>query len=450
MRRVAQILFAIGTLGSLAAVGFVLSGRLDGLSNDGVASAQTAYLSIGIYWVIGSLVCWALAVWKRRWRQLLMMGVSICLCLILLEFGLRIVRPELALREFEFLRSNTHHHVLLPDSAYDLGRFEGRDVKVETNGDRLRTHYTVESFKAHSERLICLGDSFTFGAWVDGEDAYPALLETVLRDQGLDVAVLNAGMLSYSPLLHEQLLKHTLLKYKPTVVTLMLDCTDIGDDYHYGTGFNPSDPQARFDGPVLTSAAPHWGALWRLAKPLHPAILAPMKLAQRLDSKFEPHDPLDYYKFEIPVAGSIERDRFFIYRHPLKSTRPHFEYTFSRIEAIAELCKENDIVFVLFVAPRYHHWSDRESPQNWEAATYGDYARHQGVIFKFFAEKMGKAEFPIVNMLPAFQETTEYPLVFETDPHWNERGNRFVAKVVAIELLLRQVLRKPTSEESQQ
>ena len=44
---------------------------------------------------------------------------------------------------------------------------------------------------------------------------------------------------------------------------------------------------------------------------------------------------------------------------------------------------------------------------------------------------MDEASFPIVNMLQPFQDTAESPLVFDTDPHWNERGNAFVARIIA-------------------
>ena len=48
---------------------------------------------------------------------------------------------------------------------------------------------------------------------------------------------------------------------------------------------------------------------------------------------------------------------------------------------------------------------------------------------------MESAEFPIVNMLEPFRATDEFPLVFDSDPHWNEAGNAFVARIVAMELL---------------
>ena len=316
MKRLSKILFCIGTCFTLAALAYVLSGELDGLSNVGEANSEVALLAITFYWILGSFVCWALAVLPEKWKQLALLAFSTVLCAVFLETGLAWLNPSLALREFEFLRSSRQHHVLLPEAAYDLGRFEGKHISVQTNSDRLRTEYSKQSFLNYENRVVCLGDSFTFGAWVDGEESYPAQLENKLRQLGHEnVAVLNAGMLSYSPVLHRELLFNTLMQYEPTVVTLMLDCTDIGDDYHYLKDYDRFRENGPFAGQILSRPTPHFGALWRLAKPVHPILLAPIELLQRLNSNHVPHDPLDYYHFEIPVDGAIETDRFFIFRH---------------------------------------------------------------------------------------------------------------------------------------
>ncbi len=441
MKRLSKVLFCIGTCFTLAAVGYVLSGKLDGLSNDGEANSEIALLAITFYWILGSVLCWGIAVWREKWKQIVLLTFSSALCVVLLEASLSWLNPSLALREFEFLRSSRQHHVLLPDAEYDLGRFEGRYITVQTNSDGLRTEYSRQAFRKFDDRVVCLGDSFTFGAWVDGEESYPAQLEANLRQSShQDVAVLNAGMLSYSPVLHRELLLNTLMQYEPTVVTLMLDCTDIGDDYHYLQDFDSTRENGPFAGEVLSRPTPHFGALWRLAKPVHPIVLAPIELLQRVSSNHVPHDPLDYYHFEIPVDGEIETDRFFIYRHPLSKTRPFFDQTYTVISEIAEICKVQGVPFVLFIAPRYHHWSSTESPENWERSVYGESLEHQNAIFEFFDEMAKESEFEIVNLLPAFQNAEEFPLVFRTDPHWNSTGNRFVADEVASVLLKRKLV----------
>ena len=81
-----------------------------------------------------------------------------------------------------------------------------------------------------------------------------------------------------------------------------------------------------------------------------------------------------------------------------------------------------------------------ESPENWERSVYGETLEHQNAIFDFFDEMAKESEFEIINLLPAFQKTEEFPLVFRTDPHWNSAGNRFVAGQVASVLLKRELV----------
>jgi acyl-CoA thioesterase-1 len=45
-----------------------------------------------------------------------------------------------------------------------------------------------------SERIVFLGDSLTAGLGLEADQAYPAIIERTLREQGLDVQVVNAGV----------------------------------------------------------------------------------------------------------------------------------------------------------------------------------------------------------------------------------------------------------------
>lgn len=45
-----------------------------------------------------------------------------------------------------------------------------------------------------AERIVFLGDSLTAGYGLDPEDAYPSLLEEMLRERGRKVEVINAGL----------------------------------------------------------------------------------------------------------------------------------------------------------------------------------------------------------------------------------------------------------------
>jgi hypothetical protein len=68
-------------------------------------------------------------------------------------------------------------------------------------------------------------------------------MERLLREHsdGNHVAVLNVGIVSYSPFLSRLLLSGKLQYYQPTLVILLLDASDIGDDIKY-------QAEARIDG----------------------------------------------------------------------------------------------------------------------------------------------------------------------------------------------------------
>jgi hypothetical protein len=137
----------------------------------------------------------------------------------------------------------------------------------------------------------------------------------------------------------------------------------------------------------------------------------------------------NYYLNHVEFEGHPE-NRYFIYRYPLARTEPYFRDTFSHVEAIASSAASVGARFVLVVVPRYHHWSRRECPQNWELGAYRTDEPFQYEYFRFFDEKRSTAAFPVYDLLTAFRQAGEFPLVFPNDPHWNPKGHDFVARTM--------------------
>ena len=84
---------------------------------------------------------------------------------------------------------------------YNKDRFERitrlRTFYVTTNSIGLRSP-EVRATKP-AIRIVCLGDSVTFGWGVAEEDSYPRQLESILVQQGFDVEVINAGIPAMKP-----------------------------------------------------------------------------------------------------------------------------------------------------------------------------------------------------------------------------------------------------------
>lgn len=92
-------------------------------------------------------------------------------------------------------RPHEPFEVIAEDRAQRLTRL--RSFTVSTNSDGLRGE-EVRQPKPEL-RILCVGDSVTFGWGLAQTQTYPAQLERILAAQGRDVEVLNAGVPAMKP-----------------------------------------------------------------------------------------------------------------------------------------------------------------------------------------------------------------------------------------------------------
>jgi hypothetical protein len=410
----------------------IVLGVMDFLADDS-AVGTAAIESLVTYWVLICLAVLLVAAIRTKPLELTLTVISLLLVLVLAEAAVRIISFDRAKTPFCGLRSKTFHHIYPANAEMFMGVFEGQSVLARTNEDGLRTDYSREEFLKYKNRVVLLGDSFLLGLGVRQEKLCSQIAEDVLRERlgQDDIAVLNAGLVSYSPLLSGQLFRHKLAAYKPTVVLLLLDVSDIGDDMKY-------EYEAVRDGDDISfdlndeKDSKLYCALYEIARPV----------MERLGKNITyPYYALihsgtfsyDYYEFDLNIDGVAETNRFFIYRHPLEKTRAYFEKTLANINELAGQVRRAGARFVLVVTPRHQHWSNKECPENWEMKQYqyrlDDPYKYE--YFRFFREVEDSLDYDVYQLLPAFQRTTEFPLVFNTDPHWNQRGHAFVGRLLA-------------------
>ena len=340
-----------------------------------------------------------------------------------LEVALRVLAPVAARPRLADLFSAENHHVY-PRNRRMSQKFHDplwhdEILVVDTNEDGLLTPYSRESFRRSTHRIITVGDSSTFGFLVSRQEALPARLEDSLRSgpARLDVAVLNAGVSDYSPFLEKLQFDRVLKHYDPTLVMLFLDADDIAEDHEYLSKSEQDGATTHFPPQVRWSPRYYGAVLQLLREPLaYPLtkIKSLLGVAEATVAK---------YPFQVRIGGEIERSRFFIYKHPLSLTAPYFESTLSNISSIAASVRSAGAEFILVVLPRFHHWNPAECPDNWELESYSLSEPYQYEYFRFFEERRDRVDFPILNLLPSFQETDRFPLVFPFDRHLNPEGH---------------------------
>jgi lysophospholipase L1-like esterase len=105
---------------------------------------------------------------------------------------------------------------------------QGKMTGFIANGDHMRNPEVPVERGPSDFRVLCLGDSNTFGWGVRYEEAYPTLLAGLLREArpGREIHVLNASCSGYSAHQGHEILRRRGLKYRPDVVTIWFGWND--------------------------------------------------------------------------------------------------------------------------------------------------------------------------------------------------------------------------------
>jgi lysophospholipase L1-like esterase len=163
-------------------------------------------------------------------KRLAISLVSICITLLVLEAGVRVVRPQdpgfWDSQPFRRLRATAPHFVEnIPNSR---ARFLGVSVAINSLG--LRGDEVSIPKPPHLTRILAVGDSITFGYGIPVDDTYASVLGKRLNEHarnGERYEVLNGGTLggSLSDYLHFLEDKANLIE--PDIVLIGLSLNDI-------------------------------------------------------------------------------------------------------------------------------------------------------------------------------------------------------------------------------
>jgi hypothetical protein len=92
------------------------------------------------------------------------------------------------------------------------------------------------------------------------------------------------------------------------------------------------------------------------------------------------------------------------------------------------------------IYPRSYQYPNSESPRNWERQAYDPAGPFVREPFRYFSEVADELPYPVIDLMPTFEQSTTAPLFFADDPHWNRAGARLagsslVPKLVELGLL---------------
>lgn len=210
------------------------------------------FLMAGIFLLPG-IVFLCAKIWSNRMvlvlgRNRAILNCFACFISLAVFFILAEGITRLYVRHFKYNAIFTHADTdmellyrLKPDASETFA-----DTVVHCNNLGLRNPEIPLKKSVSTKRIVCLGDSITFGFGVDGDKPYPAILNKLLEEEPAGhYEVINCGVPGYNMYQERLFLERYILKLQPDIVIIGLCLNDIG-----GGVALPYYVTSRFLGPI--------------------------------------------------------------------------------------------------------------------------------------------------------------------------------------------------------
>jgi hypothetical protein len=321
----------------------------------------------------------------KKTLKILLVVFSSLLAVFIVEVVLRVFHPIHYRKPPRPLPGNVwcdllHRKSDIPGLSYELAPNREKKINwwtIRTNSHGMRGHEPLGGDKV--SRIAVLGDSYTFGSGVNGEDTYSTRLEQILSQKTDDVRydVLNFGVGGYSTRDEAIVFQHKARRWKPDLVIL---------------GYYFNDPEIEPIQPLheyfqCTSWWQHFHVLRLIAK--------------------------SYREYKIKRYGGGDYFRYLHYPNgrPWKSVVNGFA-------KIDELRREDNIPILVLIFPVM-------TGIQWKAYPYQDLHRQVSAA----ARSMG---FDVIDLHDRFSKVEQKRLmVSPRDGHPNKLAHELVARVVS-------------------
>lgn len=168
------------------------------------------------------------------WPKMLALVLSLVFSALAFEVGVLVTVGEQPKFPRRVVGTDFGVRVNAPDSTYRHKSADGTFwFTINSKGLRADREYPYEK-PVGVKRIVSLGDSFTAGYEVQGDETFSSVLEQTLRAKGHRVEVLNAGVSGYSNAEAILYLERELARYDPDLVLLSFYANDLVDNARTG------------------------------------------------------------------------------------------------------------------------------------------------------------------------------------------------------------------------
>jgi lysophospholipase L1-like esterase len=282
----------------------------------------------------------------------------------------------------------------------------GSYIRINSEGFRDTNH--SQNKQAGVQRIMVIGDSFTFGKGVNLEETYAKQLERLLRDANFSCEVMNCGVIGYVMWQNLEVLKRKALSYQPDLVILGVFLNDIGrsippyKDPSDWKGSNPFEKRT----PGVTDR------FYTLNSLKNWIYLFETKIRYRRGHEYL--KGIEERKKSIKPEGKTST--WYKIMYGKMETRVYSEFVDAMNEFVYTAKSAGSKVLVVMIPDAAQlHDRDRQS------------------INRFVSDTCRRIGVPFVDITPRFEQVEDpRPLyLFPLDPHTSPEGHRLIAETIA-------------------
>ena len=366
---------------------------------------------------------------RRRWPRIVretlaVVAITLMFTLALLEIGLRLFASQIQVPVSRalFVNDPAARFRNLPGARieHDTPEFQ---VLYTINNQGLRAGADTGALSPGRLRLLCVGDSFTFGWGVQEQQAFPLLLNNNKGADSRPVESLNAGVAGYGTNDEVAWLHKFGWSLQPKIVLLGFfagnDVVDVMRRMNKAPVETPAD-QAVIDAVDKAKEREHTRSgmeTWLLGNS-HAYVFLNKFFGRFLASR-----------------DARKPDVFDTAYNYLRSKPPELSTGWKKTtELLSEIewkAREHNARLVVVVIPAAEQveerfWSDIERPLGLTDADLNRDLPQQEM-----AAWGARAGIPIIDLLPDFRAAHGQRLYYNGDPHWTPAGHALAAQIIS-------------------
>ncbi len=370
--------------------------------------------------------------------------VTILICLLLLEFGLRIIDPNGASHKMrmakygpQIYRFDHHQHHTLRSKINIIYKSKEYIAKVKTNSIGLRDYDIHQLNASPSKKILLLGDSVIEAIQVNIKNTVSKQLENYLNSGNPEqYTVINAGVSSYSPILEYIQLKRLVPIFNPYIAILGLYINDFGGDFELSNKKNNKYDDQRtisaVEGDIYFYKPQHFFNrhlyfyyFWQDMKIRSKNLIKKLIIYFGLKNSFKKYYNVDYWN----VENNQDKDIYQLTLYKKECTAVTLKY----LKIINEYCKNQKMSFVIVIIPQPNQIGKNQVKPGWHCLWYSKPSYIESILYQQIVKNFGSLEkIPVLDLLPAFRNADRQgkKLYFKYDGHWNESGHELTAKEI--------------------